>query len=311
MERVTLGRTGLSVSPICFGCWQMGPGYWGDVDRDARIAAARRAVELGINFFDTADAYGAGASEELLAKALEPFPRDQLVIATKVCFRWPGLRGPKGAKDLSYDYIVWECEQSLRRLRTDYIDLYQAHDFEVFTHPEETARAFDKLKRDGKIRHYGLSNYNAEQMRTMRRFGDFETLQPEYNLLTRDIENEILPYCIAENMGVLCYSPLAQGLLTGKFTGTETFADNRSRRPVFQGEVFKANVEKVNQLRPIAERLGRSVTQVSLRFVLDHPAVHCAIVGIKNPIQVEEATGAVGWSLSREDYYEVRKPFER
>jgi aryl-alcohol dehydrogenase-like predicted oxidoreductase len=309
MDRIGLGRTGLEVSPICFGCWQMGPGYWGEVDEEARVAAVRRAVELGVNFFDTADAYGAGESEKLLGKALEPFARYEVVIATKVCFRWPGLRGEKGAKDLSHDYIVWECEQSLQRLGVDYIDLYQAHDFEIFTHPEETARAFEELKQAGKVRHFGLSNYNAEQMRTMRTFGEFETLQPEYNLLTREIEDTMLPYCIAENMGVLCYSPLAQGLLTGKYDGAETFDDRRSKNPLFEGETFKANVAKVDQLKPIAEELGVSVTQLSLRCVLDHPAVHCAIVGIKNAAQIEDAAGAMGWTLEREQYYAARKPF--
>jgi len=306
MERVKLGRTELRVSPICFGCWQMGQTYWGKLPEDDLKAAVRRAVELGVNFFDTADAYGNGYGEEVLGDAVRGIPRDRVILATKVCHHWFDEPGSPRHPDLSYDYILWECEQSLRRLKTDYIDLYQAHAFEVMTHPAETARAFEKLKKDGKIRYAGCSNYTVEQLRAALRFGRMDTLQPRYNLFQRDIEKDLLPLCIAEEIGVLTWGSLRFGLLSGKYTGEETFDDLRKDDPDFQGEAFKKNVAKVDKLKPIAQSLGRSVTQLVLRTTVQHPGIHCAIVGIKRPAQIEEVVGAMGWSLSLRDLYRVR-----
>jgi len=306
-EMIRLGRTNLVVSRVCFGCWQMSANrFWPTVDEENMHAAVHKALELGINFFDTADAYGDGHAEMLLARILKGVPRDRYVLADKVYHHWLGEPGSKRVGDLSYDYILRECEQSLKRLNTDYIDLYQAHTVDVLTHPEETARAFEKLKADGKIRFYGVSNYNAEQLRAANAFGSFDTVQPRYNLLDREFEKELAFYCMAHNIGVLTYSTLECGLLTGKFTGTERFEDVRSILASFQGEQFKRNVERVNRLRPIAEQLGKTVTQLAIRAVLEHPAVSAAIVGIKTAAQAEEAAGAMGWSLTREQYYDIR-----
>jgi len=306
-EMITLGQTDLKVSRICFGCWQMAHNqFWPVVDEQALRDALGRALELGVNFFDTADAYGDGFAEELLGRLLKGVPRDRFVLADKVYHHWLGEPGSPRVGDLSCEYIVWECEQSLRRLGLEHIDLYQAHTFEVMTHPEETTRAFEKLRKAGKIRYYGVSNFNVEQLRCFRAFGRYDTLQPRYNLLDRAAEQDVFPYCMAERIGVLTYSSLMYGLLTGKFRGDERFEDVRATAPAFQGETFKQNVEKINRLGPIAERLGRSVTQLALRFILEHPAVGCAIVGIKNARQIEEAAGAMGWRLSREDYYAIR-----
>ncbi|MFO7898100.1 MAG: aldo/keto reductase [Planctomycetota bacterium] len=309
MERIKLGRSGLEVSPVCFGCWQMGGSYWGEVDEDALGRAVHRAVEVGVNFFDNADAYGDGAAESRLGRFIEDIDREKLVIATKVYHHWLEEPGSKRVPDLSYDYIIEECEASLRRLGIDHVDLYQAHAVDQFTHLEETTRAFDKLKRDGKIRAYGLSNYSGHALQAALALGDYDTVQPPYNLMRRGIEGDVLPICLANDLGVLCYGALHKGMLTGKFDGTETFDDLRSRMDDFQGERFRRNVEAVEQMRPIAEKLGKSVTQLALRFVLDHPAVHCAIVGIKNAAQIEDAAGAMGWSLGREDYYDLRRLF--
>jgi aryl-alcohol dehydrogenase-like predicted oxidoreductase len=306
-ETMRLGRTDLVVSRVCFGCWQMSANrFWPTVDEERMHAAVHRAMELGVNFFDTADAYGDGHAEKMLARILKRVPREQYVLADKLYHHWLGEPGSKRVGDLSYDYILAECEQSLKRLNTDYIDLYQAHTVDVLTHPEETARAFEKLKSDGKIRFYGVSNYNVEQLRAANHFGHFDTLQPRYNLLDREFEKELAHYCMARNIGVLAYSTLECGLLTGKFTGDEQFEDVRSILPSFQGEQFKLNVERVNRLRQIAQSLGKTVTQLALRGLLEHPAVSTAIVGIKRPEQIEDAAGAMGWSLTREQYYDVR-----
>ncbi len=306
-EMIQLGRTDLNVSRICFGCWQMSANrFWPTVDEQKMQAAVREALELGVNFFDTADAYGDGHAEMLLGRMLEGVPRDRYILADKVYHHWLGEPGSKRVGDLSCDYILWECEQSLKRLNTDVIDLYQAHFYDVLTHPEETARAFEKLKKDGKIRYYGASNYNAEHMRAANRFGHFDTLQPRYNLLDRAFEEELAYYCMAENIGVLCYSTLECGLLTGKFTGDEKFDDVRGIMASFQGEQFQKNVQRVQRLGEIAESLGKSTTQLAIRGALEHPAVHCTIVGIKTPEQIREAAGAMGWALTREQYYDVR-----
>ncbi len=306
-EFISLGHTDLKVSRVCFGCWQMARNqFWPEVDEGTMRQAALRAMDVGVNFFDTADAYGDGFAEELLGRILKGVPRDRFVLADKVYHHWLGPPGSPRVGDLSRDYIVWECEQSLRRLGLEHMDLYQAHTFDVMTHPEETARAFEKLKKDGKIRWYGVSNFNVEQLRCFRGFGNYDTVQPRYNLLDRSAEQDLFPYCMAHGLGVMTYSSLMYGLLTGKFTGSETFTDVRANTVAFQGEEFKRNVEKVNRLRPIAERLDKSIAQLAIRFILEHPVNACAIVGIKNTRQIEEAAGALGWRLSREDYYAVR-----
>lgn len=304
-ERIMLGRTGLQVSPICFGCWQMGGKFWGEVDVPALTEAVTRAVELGVNFFDTADAYGNGLAEELLGKMLADIPRESVIVATKAYHHWYG-QDNKRMGDLSHDYLLWECEQSLKRMNMEYVDLYQAHSFDVMTHPEETARAMEKLKADGKIRAYGVSNFTVEQLRLANRYGSFDSLQPRYSLMQRDIEHDLLPYCLGENIGVLVYSPLHYGMLTGKFTGDETFSDLRENRVDFMGQKFKDNAAMVRSLAPLADRLGKTITQLSLRALLDHPAVHCTIVGIKKAAHIEEAVGAMGWQLTREDFYQIR-----
>ncbi|KKL81954.1 hypothetical protein LCGC14_1989590, partial [marine sediment metagenome] len=236
-HRVRLGRSELKVSPICYGSWQLSPRFWGDVPTDQVAAAMRHAFEVGVNFYDTADAYGDGLSERVMGEALADLPRDEIVVATKVYNRFydDGRRHP----DLSGQYVLDECDASLKRLKMDYLDLYQLHSFDPLTHLAETTAALEKLLKAGKIRRYGLSNYTVEQIRWARTFGDYATLQPRYSLLQTGIEDDLLPYCEAEDIGVLVYSPLERGLLTGKYDGTETFDDHRAGLGVFQGERFK------------------------------------------------------------------------
>ena len=303
-KRVRLGRSELQVSPICYGCWQASRKYWGDVPAEDLIAAMRRAFEVGVNFYDTADAYGDGESERILGRAVAELPRDQIVVATKVYHHFydDGRRHP----DLSGKYVVEECHASLKRLGMDHVDLYQLHAWEPMTPLAETTAALERLRKDGKIRAYGVSNFTVEQLRAARRAGDYSTLQPRYSLLDREIEADLLPYCQAEDLGVLCYSPLSHGLLTGKFDGTETFTDLRATHPRFQGERFRKLAAAVRSLKPLAEKYGLTLTQLALAATLAHPAITCPIVGIKNPAQIEEAAGAVGKTLDREDYYKIR-----
>lgn len=312
VARVRLGRSELRVSPVCFGTFQATPQRWGHVPDEQLIAAMRRGYELGVNFFDTADLYGPWRGEALLGEALAPFPREDLVVATKAYNHFRESPPPADLSnrfpDLSGDYLREACEASLRRLKMDYVDLFLCHAFDPLAHPEDTTAALDDLKRAGKIRHYGVSNYTVEQTRMARRYGDYVATQPHYNLLSRDIEKDLLPYCLAEDIGVFSYGSLARGLLTGKYAGAETFpaGDTRRTNPAFQGEVFRRTCEQIRGLKRIAERHGLTVTQLTLAATLMHPAVHSAIVGIKSPEQIEDAAGAMGAALSREDYFEVR-----
>jgi aryl-alcohol dehydrogenase-like predicted oxidoreductase len=305
MNRVELGRSGLAVSPICYGSWQLSPSFWGEQPREVMIAAMRRAFEAGVNFYDTADAYGDGLSETVLGEALKPLPRDQIVVATKVYHRFypDGHRHP----DLSGKYLLDECDASLKRLQMDYVDLYQCHAFDPMTDLGETTEALERLKQAGKIRAYGASNFTVEQLRTARCFGDYATLQPRYNLLQAQAEADLLPYCQAEDVGVLVYSPLYHGLLTGKYTGSETFTDLRKGYPDFQGERFKELAARVRALASIAEKHSLSIVQLVLAATLMSPMLHCAIVGVKTPEQIADAAGAMGKTLGREDYFAVRR----
>ena len=226
------------------------------------------------------------------------------MIATKVFAHFY----PDGHRhaDLGEDYIPKACEASLSRLGLDCIDLYQCHSYDQFAPLAGIARAMEKLKKAGKIRAFGVSNFTVEQLRAARACGDFDTLQPPYNLFATDVEKDLLPYCQAENVGVLVYGSLKRGMLTGKFKGDETFDDLRAKDGAFQGETFKRTIEKVERLRPMAEQKGCTVTQLALAATISHPAIHCAIVGIKNAGQIREAAGAPDVELTVEEYHAIR-----
>ena len=302
--RVRLGRSGLMVSPICFGTWQLSPRFWGQVPADDIVAAARRAFDLGVNFYDTAGAYGDGLAERVLGQAIAPLPRDQIVVATKVYWHFhpDGRRHP----DLSARYVKQCCDEALGRMGLEYIDLYQLHTFDPMTPLAETTAALDQLKAAGKIRAYGVSNFSVEQLRLARQFGDYATHQPKYSLLDRQIEADLLPYCQGQDVGVLVYSPLAMGLLSGKYTGSESFTDHRARHPRFTGQRFGELASAVRGLKPLADKYGLTIAQLVLAATLCNPGVHVAIAGVKNARQIEETAGAMGASIEREDYFAIR-----
>ena len=303
-HRIQLGRTGLAVSPVCYGSWQLSPRFWGKQPEEEIVAAVQTAFEVGVNFYDTADAYGDGYGEELLGRALAPLPRDQIVLATKVYHHF----FPDGQRfgDLSGAYILEACEASLKRLKMEYIDLYQCHSWDPLAAPEEVAGALETLKRQGKIRAYGTSNWSVEQMRAGEKCGAFASCQPRYSLYKREIEADILPHCHAEKIGVLVFSPLERGLLSGKYKGTETFDDFRREVKDFQGERFQLFCARVTQAGAIAATYGLTVVQLVIAATLMHPSIHCAIVGIKRKEQIVEAAGAMGKKISREDWNKVR-----
>lgn len=304
MERVTLGRSGLSVSPVAFGTWQLSQRFWGEQPKGDIIAAMQHAFELGINLFDTADAYGDGYAETVLGEAVRELPRDELVIVTKFFnhFNPDATRYP----DLSASYLTQRCEASLKRLGLETIDVCLLHFYDQLTPLAEVAGTLEKLRDQGKIRSFGVSNHNAEQLRAQRCFGAYDIAQPAYSFVDLGAENDLLPYCQAEDIGVMVYSPLHKGLLTGKYTGDETFDDFRAKHPDFQGDRFRQLCQAVQGLRPMADGYGLSVYQLVLAATLMHPAIHVAICGIKTTAQITEAAGAIGKTISREDYFAVR-----
>jgi aryl-alcohol dehydrogenase-like predicted oxidoreductase len=297
MKYTVLGKSNLEVSRIAFGTWQLG-GDWGPTDADAATEAIRRASEMGVTIFDTAQGYGFGQSEQLLAAALHHLHRDDFIIATK-----GGLR-PQGngvARDASAAWIRKGVEASLRSLDTDYVDLYQLHWPDPNTPVEETAEALGKLVADGKILHVGVSNFNVEQMEAFSETLPVETLQPPYHLFRREIETEVLPYTAAQNIGVLVYGPLAHGLLGGHL-GLETqfvTGDWRAKSSVFHGVTYVRNLGAVTRLQELAtHELGVTLAQLAVAWTLSNAEVDVAIVGTRNPEHVDEALGAAELELS-------------
>ena len=306
MKTTTLGRSGLHVSRIAFGTWQLG-GDWGRFDEDAAVSAIRRARELGVNFFDTAQAYGFGASERILGEALRDEltrDRDELVIATK-----GGLRQTDSGlvRDASPEWLRRGVDASLAALGIDHIDLYQVHWPDPAVPAEETAGALRDLITEGKIRHVGVSNYNTAQMQEFSETQAVETLQPPYHLFRREIEDEILPYCRQHDIGVLVYGPLAHGLLTGTLNAHTVFAPDDWRRTsaVFSGDTYRRNLATVRALEKFAADRGITVSQLAVAWTLANPAVHVAIVGTRRASHVDDSLGAVQVSLSESDLDEI------
>lgn len=307
MRRVTLGMAGLEVSPIAFGTWQLG-GDWGQFDELEAITAIRHARELGINLFDTAQAYGFGASERLLGRALREeldAGREGLVIATKGGLRMDSEEGL--VRDCSPQWLRRGVRESLENLGVDYIDLYQVHWPDPATSFAESAQALGELIEDGAIRHVGVSNFDVAQMAELARTLPVETLQPPYHLFSREIEARELPYAREHDIGVLAYGPLAHGLLTGTMGSDTTFAadDWRASSPLFSGDAFQRNLELVAELERFARERGWSVSQLAVAWTLAHPAVHVAIVGSRSAAHIEESLGALDITLSGEDLEEI------
>ncbi|MCC6446233.1 MAG: aldo/keto reductase [Armatimonadetes bacterium] len=291
MEYRRLGQSDMEVSAVSFGCWQAGKDGWTDVDDGASVRAMRAAFDLGINLFDTAEVYGGGHSEEVVGRALEGI-RDKVLIATKV-----------GSHHLKADQVREALEGSLKRLKTDYIDLYQIHWPNADVPLAETMGELVVQQEAGRIRSIGVSNFNARQMAEASRYGRIDSLQPPYSLFWRHVEKDILPYCAANHIGVIAYSPLAQGLLAGKFS-RETRppeGDVRSRNVLFQGETYDKCLESVEEMRRIAAAHGKTVANVAINWLLARTAMSSAIVGARTPEQAQGNVDATGWSLTPEE----------
>ncbi|OBG28553.1 aldo/keto reductase [Mycobacterium sp. 852002-51057_SCH5723018] len=308
MKTTTLGKSGLTVSRIAFGTSQLS-GRWGQFDEDTAVTAIRRARELGVNFFDTAQSYGFGASEQILGKALRDqlrSARDELVIATK-----GGLRDTDNGvvRDASPEWLRRGVDASLAALGLDHIDLYQVHWPDPAVPAAETAGALSELIAQGKIRHVGVSNYTADQIEEFSATLAAETVQPPFNLFRRDIEDELLRYCREHNIGVVVYGPLAHGLLTGTLADGTSFApdDWRSGSDAFTGEAYRRNLATVRSLAMLAADRGITVSQLAIAWTLANPAVDVAIVGARRASHVDDSVAAADVSLSEADLAEIDK----
>jgi aryl-alcohol dehydrogenase-like predicted oxidoreductase len=306
LEERTFGKTGLEITPIGFGSWAIGgSGWraaWGPQDDDEAVGAIRRAVELGINWIDTAAVYGLGHSEELVARALKGVSERPYVF-TKCSLVWD--ESGEVHNVLKKDSVKRECEESLRRLQTDVIDLYQIH----WPNPEEDIEegweALAELKEEGKVRHIGVSNFDVSQMERTQKIAPVETLQPPYNMLNRGVEEEILPYCAEQDIGVIVYSPMRSGLLTGKMTRERVRSlpsdDWRRNSSDFQEPRLSKNLELVKLLEKMGREHGSSPGEVAIAWTLRHPAVTAAIVGGRRPDQVDGIIGAAGFRLGEDE----------
>jgi myo-inositol catabolism protein IolS len=291
MQTRLLGRTNLRITPLILGTWQAGKRWWVGIDDQESIRTIRAAVEAGMTTIDTAEVYGDGHSEQIVAAAVGDL-RDRCVYATKVF-----------ANHLRYPEVIAACERSLRNLNTDYIDLYQIHwpsgSFGTEVVPiSETMQAMVELQQAGKIRAIGVSNFSRAQLLEAMQYGRIDSVQPPYSLFWRWAETELVPFCIEHDITILAYSALAQGLLTGRFGAEHRFApeDNRAKNQLFQGETYARALEAIELMKPIAASLGTTVGNLALAWLLHQPQT-CAIVGARHPEQVLENLKAAELSL--------------
>ena len=316
MNTKQLGTSNLFITPVGFGAWAIGGSGWefawgGQDDRDS-VAAIHEALDAGVNWIDTAAVYGLGHSEEVVARALEGV-RDRPYVFTKCSMVWDRRR--KIGHSLKADSIRRECEASLRRLRLEAIDLYQIHWPDPDADIEEGWATLAALKQEGKVRHIGVSNFDVAQMTRAQAIAPITSLQPRYSLLHRDIEGEILPFAVRQNIGVIAYSPMASGLLTGAMTRERIAAlpadDWRKRHPDFQEPQLHRNLMLVRLLRTIGKRRGYTPAEVAVAWVLHNPAVTGAIVGARRPGQVRGVVGAAGFRLSPWEVEEIEAFFAK
>jgi len=309
MKTKPLGNSDLSITPVGFGAWAIGgSGWefgWGEQDDKTSVAAIHRALELGVNWIDTAAVYGMGHSEEVVAFALRAWPGPRPYVFTKCGLRWDEQGYVH--RDLTAASIRRECEDSLRRLRIDAIDLYQIH--WPTDALEEGWSAMAQLQKEGKVRWIGVSNFNIEELRRAQAIAPLTSLQPPYSSVRREVEQEILPYCRSNGLGVIVYSPMASGLLTGAMTQNARRvwpnSDWRSRDVEFKDPKLSRNLALVERLREVGERVQRPPGQVAIAWVLRDPAVTGAIVGARNAKQVEGNVDAATLRLTNKEIAEI------
>ncbi len=312
-------------TPIAFGGWAIGGWMWGGAEKSDGLKALRKAIDLGITSIDTAPAYGFGQSEELVGQAIKG-QRDKVQVFTKFGLKWNDDKGKfffnttddQGKPTEMYRYaskdsVIRECEDSLRRMKTDYIDLYQIHWSDPTTPVEETMEALNLLLEQGKIRAIGVCNYDLELLKLASSFAPVISNQVPYSMVRREIEDDLVPWCIGNNISIIAYSPLQRGLLTGKFNQDSTFkeGDTRGDTPYFK----KSNIKRVNgflnEIKEIADSKNATFAQLVIRWTLEQPGITCALVGARNVTQVNENAGALNVDLSREEINSITDKLQK
>jgi aryl-alcohol dehydrogenase-like predicted oxidoreductase len=318
MEYRPFGQTGIQISAIGIGCWEIGGGY-GSIEETDFIKAVNRALDLGVNCFDTAEAYGFGASERSLAKALGSRRKDAVVV-TKFGV---GYKDAPNFRDSSRKRVMASIERSLKNLETDHVDVYLVHWPDRNTPFDETMGALDEIVKQGKARAVGLSNFKLNEIEACMATRRVDVVQYCWNMFDRRAQKEIYPYCRQNNIGVMAYGSLAYGMLTGTFNEEMAFEKNdwRSRRGnlgninlfqhLFGPDHFLKNLRAVEELKAMAKRYGKSLPQFALRWTLSNPVISTALVGCRNERELEDNTGALGWSISDADMKEIDAIFAR
>src|ERR1700704_5697058 len=316
MEYRKIGGSDLELSVITFGAWAAGGWMWGGTERNDAIKAIRAAYDLGVTSIDTAPIYGQGNSEEIVGEAIKNIPRNKVQILTKYGMRWDLAKGnfdfksadTKGKEIDIYRYaakesIIKECEDSLRRLGTDYIDLYQIHWPDLTTPIEETMETVAQLIKQGKVRYAGVCNYNVAQLKEARKYINIVSNQVPYSMVKRDIEEEVVPYCLDHNVSILAYSPLERGLLTGKMKPGHIFqeGDHRADLYFFSDENIKRTNVFLKKIQPLAGEKGVTPAQLVLRWTIEQPGITIALAGARNEMQSAENAEAINVNLSADE----------
>ncbi|SHE97635.1 Predicted oxidoreductase [Fodinibius roseus] len=316
MEYRALGNTDLNLSVVTFGAWAAGGWMWGGTEQNNSVEAIRAAYDHGVTSIDTAPVYGQGLSEKIVGEAISDIPRDEVQILTKYGLRWDTDKGhfrfaskDNHGNDIDmHEYaaresVMKECEDSLRRLGTDYIDLYQIHWPDPTTPVEETMEAMDRLKEQGKIREAAVCNYNVEQLKEAEQYHNIVSNQVPYSMLQRDIEEDVVPYCIEHGKGILAYSPLQRGLLTGKMEPGQDFSegDHRADNPYFSDENIRRTNAFLEKIYPIAEAHDATLAQLTIRWTIQQPGITIALVGARNEEQATQNAKAADIKLSDEE----------
>ncbi|MDF1574297.1 MAG: aldo/keto reductase [Bacteroidales bacterium] len=325
MEKRRLGLSALQLSPIALGAWAIGGWMWGGSEKKDSLKAIRACLDYGISSLDTAPIYGFGQSEELIGEAIKG-KRDKYEILTKAGMRWEGKKGEyffttndnSGVQRDIYKYsgrdsLIAECEESLKRLGTDYIDLYQIHWPDHTTPIEEAMEAFRILMEQGKIRAAGVSNYSVEQMDQARSVVELSSNQVPYSMVHREIEQDVVPWCLENNCGILAYSPLQRGLLTGKITPDYPFApgDNRPETPHFKINNLIRTNKFLEKIKPLAGEKGATLSQLVIAWTLRQPGITVALVGARTDEQVKQNAAALNLHVSDEELAYINRQLEQ
>ena len=325
MEYRKLANTDLELSVITFGSWAAGGWMWGATNRQDAVNAIRAAYNEGVTSIDTAPIYGQGTSEEIVGQAIEGIKRDKVQILTKYGMRWDLAKGDFAFKsqdndghpidiykDAGKESIIKECEDSLRRLKTDYIDLYQIHWPDTTTPMSETFEAVERLIEQGKVRYAGVCNYDDHLLAEADQYISWVSDQIPFSMVNRETEKKTIPWCVQHGKSVLAYSPLERGLLTGKMTPNHKFApgDHRAHHPFFTAESILRTNAFLEKIRPLAHEKGASLSQLVLRWTIDHPGITIALVGARNPEQAVSNAHATHIILKRDEMDFINKQLE-